>query len=129
MGRDLPRVLICDDAPGFRLLTQTVLEEAGFFIAGVAADWEEATRLATSEQPDAVLLDLWLPTLDRDGIVRVRDAAPQAVLAIVSSLSADEVRSTVDGIAGIDLVLSKRDPPDRLVSALRQRFDGLRADA
>ena len=117
-----PRVLICDDAPGFRLLTQTVLEEAGFGIAGVAADWDEAEQLAAAGSPDAILLDLWLPTFDKDRISRVRDAAPAALLAIVSSLAIEETRRSVDGIAGIDLILSKRDPPSELVSALRDRL-------
>ena len=122
MATEQPRVLICDDAPGFRLLTQTVLEEAGFGIAGVAADWDEAERLAASESPDAILLDLWLPTFDKERIAAVRDAAPSALLAIVSSLATDETLRSVDGIDGIDLVLSKRDPPGRLVDALRQRL-------
>jgi DNA-binding response OmpR family regulator len=122
VGKEKPRVLICDDAPGFRLLTQTVLEEAGFGIAGVAADWDEAEELAASESPDAILLDLWLPTFDKERIARVRAAAPSAVLAIVSSLATDETRQSVEGIAGIDLILSKRDPPGQLVAALRDRF-------
>ena len=121
----MPRVLICDDAPGFRLLTQTVLEEAGFGIAGVAADWDEAEALAASESPDAILLDLWLPTFDKDRIARVRAAAPGATLAIVSSLATTEALSAVEGIDGIDLILSKRDPPNQLVAALRERFPAL----
>lgn len=115
-------MLICDDAPGFRLLTQTVLEEAGFGIAGVAADWDEAEDLAASESPDAILLDLWLPTFDKERIARVRAAAPSAILAIVSSLATDEALRSVEGIEGIDVILSKRDPPQRLVAALRERF-------
>src|SRR3954466_853630 len=103
----MPRVLICDDAPGFRLLTQTVLEEAGFGIAGVAADWDEAERLATTAAPDAILLDLWLPTFDKDRIAAVRAAAPAALLAIVSSLATDETERAVEGVSGIDLILSK----------------------
>ena len=122
MATEQPRVLICDDAPGFRLLTQTVLEEAGFAIAGVAADWDEAEHLAATESPDAILLDLWLPTCDNERIAAVRDAAPSARLAIVSSLAIDETQRSVDGIDGIDLVLSKRDPPGHLVAALRARF-------
>src|SRR3954463_12990927 len=118
----MPRVLICDDAPGFRLLTQTVLEEAGFGIAGVAADWDEAEARATSEAPDAILLDLWLPTFDKDRIAAVRAAAPSAILAIVSSLATDEALSAVEGIDGIDLILSKREPPTQLVASLRGRF-------
>jgi len=117
-----PRVLICDDAPGFRLLTQTVLEEAGFGIAGVAADWDEAEQLAGAESPDAILLDLWLPTFDKERISRVRAAAPSALLAVVSSLAIEETRRSVDGIEGIDLILSKRDPPSELVAALRERL-------
>lgn len=122
VATEQPRVLICDDAPGFRLLTQTVLEEAGFAIAGVAADWDEAEHLASTESPDAILLDLWLPTFDKERIAAVRAAAPSALLAIVSSLATEETERSVDGIAGIDLVLSKRDPPSELVAALRSRF-------
>jgi DNA-binding NarL/FixJ family response regulator len=122
-------VLICDDAPGFRLLTQTVLEEAGFRVAGVAADWDEAAALAETERPDAVLLDLWLPTFERAGIIRVRDAAGDALIAVVSSLSAEEVGRTVQGIDGIDLLLSKRDSPGSLVSALRDALAARSQDA
>ena len=122
MGTEQPRVLICDDAPGFRLLTQTVLEEAGFGIAGVAADWDEAEELASTESPDAILLDLWLPTFDKERIAAVRAAAPSALLAIVSSLAIDETERSVAGLEGIDLILSKRDPPNQLVAALRERL-------
>ena len=73
-----PRVLICDDAPGFRLLTRTVLADAGFDVVGAAADWDEAVTLATDEQPDAIVLDLWLPTFERAQVERVRNAAPAA---------------------------------------------------
>ena len=122
MGTEQPRVLICDDAPGFRLLTQTVLEEAGFGIAGVAADWDEAEELAATESPDAILLDLWLPTFDKERIAAVRAAAPSALLAIVSSLATEETERAVAGIDGIDMILSKRDPPNQLVAALRERL-------
>jgi DNA-binding NarL/FixJ family response regulator len=117
-----PRVLICDDAPGFRLLTRTVLADAGFDVVGAAADWDEAVTLATDEQPDAIVLDLWLPTFERAQVERVRNAAPAALLAVVSSLAADEATRMVEGIDGIGPVISKRDPPDAIVSALRQRL-------
>jgi DNA-binding NarL/FixJ family response regulator len=118
-----PRVLICDDAPGFRLLTRTVLSDAGFEVVGAAADWDEAIEMATDAQPDAIVLDLWLPTFDREQVERVRDAAPAAVLAVVSSLAANEASRMVAGIDGIGPVISKRDPPDAIVSALRQQLN------
>ena len=114
-----PRVLICDDAAGFRLLTRTVLADAGFDVIGAAEDWEEAVAMATESQPDAIILDLWLPTFDRDQIQRVRASAPDALLAVVSSLATDEATRMVEGIDGIGPVVSKRDPPDAIVAALR----------
>jgi two-component system, OmpR family, response regulator len=117
-----PRVLVCDDAAGFRLLTRTVLMDAGFDVVGIAADWDEAATLATDEQPDAIVLDLWLPTFDRSQVERVRAAAPDALLAVVSSLATDEAARMVDGIDGIGAVISKRDPPDTLVATLRDRL-------
>jgi DNA-binding NarL/FixJ family response regulator len=117
-----PRVLICDDAAGFRLLTRTVLSDAGFDVVGAAADWDEAFAMATESKPDAIVLDLWLPTFERDQVERVRDAAPDALIAVVSSLATDEARRMVDGIDGIGAVISKRDPPDAIVSTLREHL-------
>jgi two-component system OmpR family response regulator len=117
-----PRLLVCDDAPGFRLLVQTVFEDGGFAVVGEAGSWDDAEAAARTFQPDAILLDLWLPMFDPAGITRVRQAAPDAVLAVVSSLSAGEVADLVAGIDGIDLVLSKREPPERMVQALRDRL-------
>ena len=118
-----PRVLICDDAAGFRLLTRTVLADAGFDVIGAAEDWDEAIAMATDGQPDAIVLDLWLPTFDRTRVEAVRAAAPDALLAVVSSLATDEATRMVEGIDGIGPVISKRDPPDAIVSALRSRLN------
>ena len=117
-----PRLLVCDDAPGYRLLVQTVFEDGGFRVAGNASSWDEAEALAQQLTPEAILLDLWLPIFDAAGIVRVRAAAPTAILAVVSSLSAAEVTDLVAGIDGIDVILSKREPPERMVRAVRGRL-------
>ncbi|UGS34651.1 hypothetical protein DSM104329_01030 [Capillimicrobium parvum] len=122
-----PRLLVCDDAPGFRLIIQTVFEDGGFRVVGTADAWDLAEALARDLQPDAILLDLWLPTFERDGVSRVRAAAPAAVLAVVSSLAAGEIGELTGGLSGIDLVLSKRDAPDVLLHSmlgtLRERSD------
>jgi response regulator NasT len=118
-----PRVLICDDAAGFRLLTRTVLADAGFDVVGAAADWDEAIAMATEFQPDAILLDLWLPTFDATQVERVRDSCPSALLAVVSSLAAAEAARMVENIDGVGAVISKRDPPDAIVAALRDQLN------
>jgi DNA-binding response OmpR family regulator len=118
-----PRLLVCDDAPGFRLIIQTVFEDGGFSVVGTADAWTQAEELARELQPDAILLDLWLPTFERDGIRRVRAAAPAALLAVVSSLAAGEIGELTGELQGIDLVLSKRDAPDVLLDAMRGALD------
>jgi DNA-binding NarL/FixJ family response regulator len=114
-----PRLLVCDDAPGFRLLVQTVFEDGGFDVVGSAATWDEARHAAATLAPDAILLDLWLPVFEREGVIAVRAAAPSAVIAVVSSLARNQVAELVAGIAGIDLMLSKREPPEEMARALR----------
>jgi DNA-binding NarL/FixJ family response regulator len=114
-----PRLLVCDDAQGFRVLVQTIFEDAGFSVVGIASAWEEAVEQAGTAQPDVVLLDLWLPTFEPSGISRVRAAAPEALLVVISSLAVQEAVDLIAGIAGVDLVLSKRDPPATLVQRVR----------
>ena len=117
-----PRVLICDDAPGYRLLTQTVLEEAGFEVAGTAASWEEAFERASELRPDVMLLDLWLPEFDEAAIRRVCEQADGCLVAVVSALDEPEARRMVADVPGVDMVLSKRESPTVLVEALRKRL-------
>ena len=58
-----PAVLLCDDAQGFRLMLGTLLSDAGFDVS-FASTWEDAVACATEQEPDAILVDLWMPTED-----------------------------------------------------------------
>lgn len=113
---DAPTVLVCDDAPGFRLLIETVLADAGLEVVGTAESFVEAARLAAELRPTVVLLDLWLPQFDPDGVIAVRRAAPDARLAVLTSLAAEEAERLVADIDGIDAILSKREAPDALAA-------------
>src|SRR5581483_1408782 len=55
-----PLVLLVEDDPAMQLLCQVNLESEGFRVV-VAAAGREALRLAASERPDVVLLDVMLP--------------------------------------------------------------------
>ncbi len=113
----MPRVLLCDDAPGFRLMLGMTLRDAGWEVVE-ATDWAAAVAVAGSGRFDAVLADLWMPQPDLDALAAVRAATDGAVLAIMSSLQEREAREVVAGIDGVDLVLSKRQAPHELVAAL-----------
>jgi DNA-binding NarL/FixJ family response regulator len=111
-------MLVCEDAIGYRMLIRRWLEDADVDVVGEAATWEEAEKLAGQLQPDAVIADLWMPTLDTDALQRVRAAVPDAAIVSLSGLSSDEAEKLVGDKGVIDLFLSKRQPPQEIVDAL-----------
>jgi DNA-binding NarL/FixJ family response regulator len=112
-------MLVCEDAIGYRMLIRRWLEDAGVDVVGEAPTWTEAQRLAAELQPDAVVADLWMPTLDVDALTRLRQLAPAAAIVSLSGLSIDEARRLVGATGAVDLFLSKRQPPGEIVNALR----------
>jgi DNA-binding NarL/FixJ family response regulator len=121
-------MLVCEDAIGYRMLIRRWLEDAGVDVVGEAPTWPEAERLAAELQPDAVIADLWMPTLDVDALSRLRDLAPNAAIVSLSGLSVEEAERLVGETGAVDLFLSKRQPPADIVDALRsfvrQRISG-----
>jgi DNA-binding NtrC family response regulator len=115
------KVLICDNADRFRLQLQVRFERAGLEVA-TCGGWSEVAPTAERERPDAILADLAMPTFDVDELVRVRQVAPDAVLAVLSPAQGNGVQHTAEGTGGIDLVFSRRDPPDAIVDALVERL-------
>ena len=112
-------MLVCEDAIGYRMLIRRWLEDAGVDVVGEAPTWPEAERLAGELQPDAVVADLWMPTLDVDALTRLRDVAPAAAIVSLSGLSVEEAQRLVGETGVVDLFLSKRQPPAEIVDSLR----------
>ena len=115
-------VLVGDDAIGFRFVLQTALENAGVERVTLCERWSDVSAAAAAEQPDAILVDLLMPTLDLDALARTRAGAPDAVLAVISSYGRDEVVQQVEDTAGVDLVFSKR---ERTSEIARQLIDAV----
>jgi DNA-binding NarL/FixJ family response regulator len=80
------RALIVDDATSTRRLLRAVLEHSPHFVVvGEAGDGDSAIELATSLQPDFVLLDLSMPLMDgASALSGLVNAAPEALVIIVS---------------------------------------------
>lgn len=116
----VPRVLVCDDAPGFRLMLGLTLRDAGWDV--VEADSYVTALIAVRESPfDVVLADIWMPEPDMESLAAIRAAVPGATLAVMSSLDLDQARELVAEVEGIDMVLSKRTAPDEIAAALEGR--------
>ena len=57
------RILIADDEPDIRLVLRTRLELEGFAVIE-ARDGAEAVRVAQTETPDLIVLDVMMPEMD-----------------------------------------------------------------
>ena len=84
------RVVLADDSDDVRDMLRMALEMDGRFdIVGEAGNGEEAVRLATDHQPDAIFLDLVMPVLDGlKAIPRIRDSSPETKIVVLSVAAA-----------------------------------------
>jgi CheY-like chemotaxis protein len=117
-------VLVVEDFEPFRRLIRSILgTNANLQIVGEVSDGLEAVRKAEELQPDLILLDVGLPTLNgMEAARRIRNLAPGAkIIFVTQEFSADVVQTALTlGAAGY--VVKIRIPSDLLlaVSAVRQ---------
>jgi DNA-binding NarL/FixJ family response regulator len=65
------RILLCDDAVEMRALLRWAFERGdGLEIVGEAADSDAALALAVDAAPDVIILDLQMPDLAPDALLR-----------------------------------------------------------
>jgi len=64
----MARILVVDDEPDVLLLCRVNLQHAGYDVME-ASDGEQGLALASSEVPDAMVLDLMLPMMDGYGVL------------------------------------------------------------
>ena len=78
-----PRLLVADDHAVLRAALVELLDQAGFEVAGQAADGADAVALAEQLEPDVVLMDLRMPVLgglDATPLIKRACPATQVVL-------------------------------------------------
>jgi len=69
-------ILIVDDEDSIRLSLEGILEDEGFKTA-FASTGEECLQIIQGEDPDLVLLDIWMPGIDGlETIKRIKQLRP-----------------------------------------------------
>ena len=91
------RVLVVDDEAGIVDVLTFALEEAGFE-ALVATDGPSALRMALTEEPALVLLDVMLPGLDGLAVCREIRAVSEVPIIILTARGGES-----DRVAGLEL--------------------------
>lgn len=116
-------VLVVDDSTTLLDALSTAFEDAGFEV-GVAVDGEEVFRKMAAYDPDAVLLDIYMPKINGTDVCRLVKNHPhwsKTYLVLMSSRLSDAEMETYRRL-GADAFLRKPFDPDDAVSLVR---DGL----
>src|SRR5208337_1270379 len=117
-GEPSVRVLLVDDCEPFRHFVRSMLgKRSEFQVVGETSDGLEAVHKAEELQPDLILMDLGLPSLNGiEATRRIRKLAPTSKVLFVSQVSSADVveeafRSGASGyvvkdLAGRDLLVA-----------------------
>ncbi|HEX5870206.1 MAG TPA: response regulator [Longimicrobium sp.] len=112
------KILLVDDEDDIREVAQMSLEMTAGWDVVTAASGADALRLAASERPDAILLDVMMPGMDGPATARALHASGDTaqipiILLTAKVQAADRKRFDDLGVAG---VLSKPFDPMELAA-------------
>jgi two-component system cell cycle response regulator DivK len=115
------RILVVEDQDDNRRIIRDLLASAGYELIE-ATDGEAGVRMAESERPDLILMDIQLPVLDGHEATRRIKAEPELraipIIVVTSyALSGDEAKAVA---AGADGYVAKPFSPRQLLAMIRK---------
>ena len=121
------RILVVDDyAPWRRFLRCTLGMHDEFEAVAECSDGHEAIQKAKELQPDLILLDIGLPTLNGIEAARhIREVSPESKILFVSQNRSPEI--VEEGLStGAEGYVVKSDAARELLPAIKAAFEGKR---
>jgi two-component system cell cycle response regulator DivK len=117
------RILVVEDQEDNRRIIRDLLTSAGYEMIE-ALDGEAGVRLAESERPDLILMDIQLPVLDGHEATRRIKQNPELrhipIIVVTSyALSGDDQKAMA---AGSDGYVAKPFSPRQLLAMIRKFF-------
>lgn len=112
------KILICDDDEGILDLLELILKEEGYEAIAEINSLNLA-GLIDREQPDLLVLDLWMPVLSGDQVLRTIRDDPQTQTLPVIVISASGDGRNIAMNAGANDFLAKPFDLDQLVNRVK----------
>ena len=110
------RVLIVDDNEVIRKILTVAFLSDGFETCAEAPNGKEGIKVAQRIQPDLIILDLSMPVMNGlEAAPELRKLFPQSSIFLFSLYADGNLRENATK-AGIDLVISKTEPLDTIVT-------------
>jgi DNA-binding NarL/FixJ family response regulator len=117
--------LIVDDHPLVRRgLAETITAEPDMEIVGEAADATEAVRLVEAVHPNIMIIDLSLKSGHGIDLIEQIKAKDDQIKMLVASMHDESLFAERVLRAGAVGYLSKQEPPEKIVEAIRQVIRG-----
>jgi two-component system, OmpR family, alkaline phosphatase synthesis response regulator PhoP len=113
-------ILVVDDEPKIVQLVRDYLERAGFRVL-TAPNGKSALRLAHSERPDLIILDLGLPEMDGLDVTRLLRKDSNVPILMLTARS-EETDKLIGLELGADDYITKPFSPRELVARVRVLF-------
>ena len=118
VGPATQRVLIVDDEAVIRDALRELLRDEGVEVVGAAGDGIEGVDLALEMQPDAVVMDVRMPSLDGlRAIRRLKELLPAIRIVVLTAYDNPSLRTSA-AAAGADAYVVKGTPSEALIDAL-----------
>jgi len=113
------KLLICDDDQDIVEMLELILEGNGFEII-TETDSNKVYGLILDLVPDALLMDLWMPVINGDEILRLlRENISTSKLPVIIMSAAQDGESIAQD-AGADEFISKPFDVDELIAMVQQ---------
>src|SRR5258708_1783653 len=127
MGAPSIRVLVVEDyEPWLQYISSEVQKVPNLQAIGEVADGQEAVRQAQELQPDLVLLDIGLPTMNGiEAARRIREVSPTSKILFVSETRSPEIVEQALNTGAGGYVL-KSDAASDLLPAIKAVLQGKR---
>src|SRR5579859_4220161 len=104
------RVLVVDDALIMRMRIKEIALDAGWEIAGEAANGEEGLAQYRQLRPDLMTLDIVMPKMDGLAVLRqIRQEDPQAKIVMVSAVDQKGKLTECIRLGAVDFIVKPFD--------------------